>query len=557
MAFKRLRAASGAMAVYVSLRVLTCLLPFLHMALPSFDSGQGASYGLELAGLVLLLTLLTALPYGLALGAFLSGEHDLARSRGTMLWMVAVGALDLASGLAIIAVTDGWSSQFRHYWATALLVPCLILGLRGSLLLAVGSMVITGLTLGLTEPQQSVRVDNLLYLQVGWGVAAVVISGVVGFLGDVVFQLQRSRRSAEIARDNLETMLEITQYTTMVTSGLNDLMRRVAHAIGQRHSYQMVGIYVMESGGEDLKLAGWQGEFETLRRNERPGDNLVHEAISALDVRFVRDGRSWNAAIPIRDINTTVGVLLIGSEGSDLDVRRMTGLGHALVGHIAVGIQVARLRNRLDHAATQQEWEQFTRQIHDRIASSLYSVMMHLETYAEQAGREGSPFQRRLEGMVPSFVQLLIETRHYMYHLLPALRGEIGLDRVVDSMVAEFERASEIPVRLSIGGSAANVPMSTTIGVYHLLQNRLSDILLYSGATAVEISLDMEVDNISLIIADDGVESLAGRLQRMRELAEDIGGRLEVVDGRDGSMKFVLDVVLESSRGSLDQPRDS
>ena len=47
-----------------------------------------------------------------------------------------------------------------------------------------------------------------------------------------------------------------------------------------------------------------------------------------------------------------------------------------LVGHIAVGIQVARLRQRLDNAASQQEWERITRQIHDRISSSLYSLML-------------------------------------------------------------------------------------------------------------------------------------------------------------------------------------
>ena len=87
----------------------------------------------------------------------------------------------------------------------------------------------------------------------------VVVAGVIGFLGDVVFELQRNRRSAEIARDNLETMLEITQYTAMITSGVNDLMRRMARAIGERHRYQVVGIYILESGGDDVRLAGWLG----------------------------------------------------------------------------------------------------------------------------------------------------------------------------------------------------------------------------------------------------------------------------------------------------------
>ena len=147
-AFRRLHAARGALAVYVSLRVLTCLLPILHLV-PAIPSDQDAQYVLELAALALLLTLLSSLPYALVLGSFLSGEHESVRKRRSMLVIVAVGTLDLASALAIVAVTDGWSSEFRHYWFMALMIPCLMLGLRRSLLLAVICIVVTNLVLSL------------------------------------------------------------------------------------------------------------------------------------------------------------------------------------------------------------------------------------------------------------------------------------------------------------------------------------------------------------------------------------------------------------------------
>ena len=395
-------------------------------------------------------------------------------------------------------------------------------------------------------------VDDLLYLQIGWAVAILVICGICGFLGDAVFELQRSRRSAEVARDNLETMLEMTRHTATVDSGLNDLMRCLARVIGERHSCQLVGIYVVGSEGDDLRLVGWLGEFEVLRHHERREDSLVHEAIGSMNDQLVRDGRSWNAAIPIRDADAPVGVLLIGSKGTDTDVNRMTGLGHLLASHIAVGIQVARLRQRLGRAATQDELESITRQIHDRISSSLFSLMMQLETHVEQVKLEGSPVYRRLESIMPSFAQLLIETRQYMYQLLPALRGQIGLDALVDSMVAEFERASEIPVRPTIEGSAAHVPLTTTVGLYLVLQHRLSDILLVSAATKVEVSLCIRSDSLSLRISDNGLEDSADRLNRMKELAGDMGGQLGIVAGRDGNRELVLDVAMESSGESLD-----
>ena len=555
-AFRRLRAASGAMAVYVSIRALTCILPFLHLILP-VSSDQDARYGLELAVLISVLTLLASLPYALVLGSFFSGGHESVRKRRSMLVVVAVGTLDLASALAIVSFTDGWSSQFRHYWFTALLVPCLVLGLRRSLVLVVICIGVTNLVIGLSGGHRFGWLDDLLYLQIGSAVSTVIVAGVIGYLGDLVFELQRNRRSAEIARDNLGTMLEITQYTAVLTSGLNDLMLRMARAIGERHRYEIVGIYLLESGGQEVRLAGWLGEVEALRRHELHGDNLVHQAISAMDARFIQDGKSWNAAIPIRDADSPMGVLLIGSAGPETDAGSMTGLGLALVGHIAVGIQVARLRQRLESAATQHESQRITRQIHDRISSSLYSLMMYLETYAEQARLEGSPVHRRLESLIPSFAQLLIETRHYMYHLLPALRGESGLDALVDSMVAEFERASGIPVRLSIGGSAAHVPMTATMGLYHILQYRLSDILLLSTATGVEICLTIEPENISLSISNDGVETSADQMDRIRELAGDLGGDLKILNADDWSTQMVVDLSIEGSGESLDQTGDN
>ncbi|MYG80542.1 MAG: hypothetical protein F4187_01660 [Gemmatimonadetes bacterium] len=270
------------MAVYVSLRLLTCLLPFLHL-IPGIPSEQEAQYGLELAALVILLTLLTSLPYALVLGSLLSGAHESVRKRPSVLIVVAVGALDLASALTIIAFTDGWSSQFRHYWSTALLVPCLALGLRWSLVLATACIIATNLVLSITGVNRAGPVDNLPYLQIGWAVSTVVIAGVIGFLGDVVFELQRSRHRAQIAIDRLETMLEITRYTAVMTTGLNDLMRRMARAIGERHRCRIVGIYVVEPDGEDVRLAGWLGELEELERHTRQDDNLIAQAVSVMD----------------------------------------------------------------------------------------------------------------------------------------------------------------------------------------------------------------------------------------------------------------------------------
>ena len=92
--------------------------PFMHL-IPWLPSDRDTQYGLELAALILLLTLLVSLSYSLVFGSFPSGRHESVRSRRSILVIVTVGTLDLVSALAIVAFTDGWNSQFRHYWTMA------------------------------------------------------------------------------------------------------------------------------------------------------------------------------------------------------------------------------------------------------------------------------------------------------------------------------------------------------------------------------------------------------------------------------------------------------
>ena len=108
-------------------------------------------------------------------------------------------------------------------------------------------------------------------------------------------------------------------------------------------------------------------------------------------------------------------------------------------------------------------------------------------------------------------------------------------------------------MRLSIGGSAGHVPMATMMGIYHILQHRLSDILLDSTATRVEINLAIGADDISLSISDDGEESSTDRMDRIRDLARDAGVRLEAFNADDGSTQILLDVSVQRGRAGLDQ----
>ena len=159
-----------------------------------------------------------------------------------------------------MVISGGWGSPFWHMWLSALIVPCLIFGIRWSLVLAVVQALILTAVLSVTgEGIDGVWTGSHRYLYVGSMITLLLICGVVGYLGDVCFELQRSRARAEAALANIGTMLEITRSIAVITSNVNEMLGRVAQTIGKRHRYDSVGIYLTGPDGRDVKLVGWGG----------------------------------------------------------------------------------------------------------------------------------------------------------------------------------------------------------------------------------------------------------------------------------------------------------
>lgn len=559
LTLRRMVAAHCPLALYYLFRLLTCT-PAMAASIMWNAPDENLQFGTGLVIFAVSLGLIVAATYTVVLPSFMTGEHEGIRTPRTVLVAVVVGGIDMTGGLAAIVLSGGWGSPFWHAWLASLIIPCLIFGVRWSLVLAVSCIAVLTTVLSVTgEGANASWMGDQRHLYVGAMVTLFLLSGVVGYLGDVCFELQRRKVQAEAALKNIGTMLEITRNVAVITTSVNEMMRRVAQVIGERHHYDSVGIYLSEPDGRDIRLAGWVGDFDDLQRYAGQSDHLIHRAIRDRDIRSARDERSWSSAIPIRDNGSLLGVLLIASDHPGGDVSGVKVLESALTSQIAVGIRIAGLREKTSTAMTNYEWELLTGQIHNQITGSMYSLMLHLEGYSTIAAREVNPLADRLAWLLPHGRHLLFYTRQYVYRLLPVLRGEGGLDTVVESLGREFESMSGIRVRVAVTGSLAPLPLSTVVACYDIIQQRMGDILQSASASELQLDLDATDDNIRLSVSDDGSvgeENGAEEegMDRIRRLVRDVGGEFRIGESQGLGTQIVMGLPIRDGNTTLDRP---
>lgn len=466
--------------------------------------------------------------------------------------VLAIGSIDMIASLFVVYFSGGWGSPFWHFAVTSLLVPCFLVTFRWAMLITTtyAGMYAVMIVLG-GEGLQGNWLTIQRHLFIGFIFTAYLVGMAVSYLGHVFRELDMERLRAGMALNDLGTLYDVTRNVISATADVDALLQHVAQTMRQhRPAFGGFAIYLQDADDGILKLSSSSVSLEELGESPalEPGEGLVGKAASLLQTQMEELGASWRVATPIRNDDTLLGVMLLGSRVMVNDGSRAVNLAEALANQVAIGIQNARLQRQQVELAAQEERNRIAREIHDGIAQSMYALSLSLETCADLAEREKGPLRERLQKLVPLAKQTLLETRHYIYDLKPLLSGESSLASVAENQVKEFQMVSGIPVKLEIKGAPYQVPVSAGTGFYRILQEVLANVLKHASASEVEIELAFEPGWVRLSAGDDRVgfdpEGAAPGygLNNMRQRAEELGGSVEIssAPGKGTSIRVSL-----------------
>lgn len=288
--------------------------------------------------------------------------------------------------------------------------------------------------------------------------------------------------------------------------------RRQAEAVDDLPSDPEINLHVLELLGHPTN-----GAFAPLLVRDRP--------IGALAVYGSSDGLPFTA--------------------DDLSILQI------LANQAAIALENDRLTFLLRDLAVLEERERISKELHDGVIQSIYSVGLNLQASLSLLTSQPERGVQRIEDAIRELDNVVRDVRNYIFELRPRLMEERGLESAILELVRELEvnTTAHATVKLAARVSDALEPQDQ-VHVIQVTREILSNISRHAQATHVQVAAEVRGDTFALDIEDDGVGFNPGTVRRghgldnMTARVEALGGSLTITPGVEGGTLHAVRVPL-------------
>ncbi|WP_281890861.1 PAS domain S-box protein [Paenibacillus sp. YYML68] len=176
----------------------------------------------------------------------------------------------------------------------------------------------------------------------------------------------------------------------------------------------------------------------------------------------------------------------------------------------------------------EEERKRFSRELHDGIGQSLFSLLIHMDRVISERG------VTELEPLREQVTHLIEDVRGMAWELRPSVLDDLGVVPAIRTYIENFTEHYGIKVHFTSNiRKRLGAQIETTI--YRTVQEALTNIRKYADASEATVELEAREDSITARIKDEGrgfdpTLRLAGGvgLFSMEERARICGGQLEI-----------------------------
>lgn len=172
-------------------------------------------------------------------------------------------------------------------------------------------------------------------------------------------------------------------------------------------------------------------------------------------------------------------------------------------------IEQRKITKMITHSilsAQENERKRISRELHDGIGQSLYSILIQTEVLKTSLViEESSPAENQMEELQESIRHTIEDIRDLSVELRPSALDDIGLVAALRNYVRLYGQKFGIQVVLTIEGDSGLLPSAHEIAFYRIIQEALINAAKYSQTEVVEVKLKVEDPAAELQIQDYGV----------------------------------------------------
>jgi nitrate/nitrite-specific signal transduction histidine kinase len=274
-------------------------------------------------------------------------------------------------------------------------------------------------------------------------------------------------------------------------------------------------------------VAGQRGEPVIWSLVELPTESALKERLATLGVEQV-------IAIPLMAKGRLVGSLNLSTNQSRTYPPEQITLLKTIGQQIGVAVENAYLYEQAEQTAISAERNRLARELHDAVTQTLFSANLIADVVPRIWKRDPDEGMKNLEELRQLTRGALAEMRTMLLEMRPESLERADIKSLLTQLADAFIGRVRVPVSLAIEGDC-ELTHEVKLVFYRVAQEALNNIAKHSGARQVEIRLQCQPGQMSMIIKDDGLGFDPGSITPehlgiaiMRERASSIGATLKI-----------------------------
>jgi signal transduction histidine kinase len=203
-----------------------------------------------------------------------------------------------------------------------------------------------------------------------------------------------------------------------------------------------------------------------------------------------------------------------------------------------------------------EEQRRIARELHDSTVQLLGALAIDIEKVQRLVPHGDSAKAQMLLAQSSELVERATAELRTLSHLLhPPILDDLGLEAVLPWYAAGFSERSGIQVEVEVQADIGRLPRELELTLFRIVQEALTNIHKHSGSPTARLAVSADAHQVTLQVHDRGCGIPAGVFQPgthsravvgvglagMRERVRQLGGRLEITSGGEGtSIRAIL-----------------